>query len=78
MPSFLTAALNSRRNAVNWSDVGFDRVVVSISNVIGNKRLSVYGTIEKPRNCLCEESGQVRERRGNDDEAIRASAPGRA
>jgi hypothetical protein len=42
MPSFLTAALNSRRNAVNWSDVGFDRVVVSISNVIGNKRLSVY------------------------------------
>ncbi len=33
-----------------------------------------YGSVEKPRNWHCEESGWVRERRGNDDEAICAPA----
>jgi hypothetical protein len=42
MPNFLTDALTSRKNATNWSDVGLGRVLVSISNVIGNKRLGIY------------------------------------
>ena len=36
--------------------------------------LTALGIVKRPRNCHCEESGRVREGRGNDDEAICAPA----
>ena len=47
-----------------------------LSSGIRTDNFASDGTVEKPRNCHCEESGWVREGKGNDDEAICASVSG--